>query len=166
MDSQLFKTKYYLRVLGKDYNPFTPDILSIDDHMIVHKRRNWHLISVDTQSYHFQNVIGIEVNKGLIGASLAIETSGSGKIVVKGFSKRTANAIRELCSAYISKNSHRSGTENLANAVVGAINRNASNSAPSVADELRKLKQLLDDGIVTQDEFDTQKSRLLNRNNS
>ncbi len=33
----------------------------------------------------------------------------------------------------------------------------------SVADELLKLKQLLDTGAITQDEFDTQKKKLLNQ---
>ena len=31
----------------------------------------------------------------------------------------------------------------------------------SVADELKKLKSLLDEGIITQEEFDAQKSKLL-----
>ena len=30
-----------------------------------------------------------------------------------------------------------------------------------VADEIRKLKVLLDEGVITQDEFDAQKQRLL-----
>lgn len=34
-------------------------------------------------------------------------------------------------------------------------------SAPSLADELRKLKELLDSGILTQAEFDAQKKKLL-----
>lgn len=32
-----------------------------------------------------------------------------------------------------------------------------------VADELEKLKKLLDEGVITQEEFDTQKAKLLNR---
>lgn len=31
-----------------------------------------------------------------------------------------------------------------------------------VSDELSKLKKLLDEGVITQDEFDIQKKRLLN----
>jgi len=33
---------------------------------------------------------------------------------------------------------------------------------PFIADELIKLKSLLDDGVLAQEEFDTQKARLLN----
>ena len=44
-------------------------------------------------------------------------------------------------------------------------NASASNSVPaaqfSVADELIKLKALLDDGVLTQEEFDRKKSKLL-----
>ena len=32
-----------------------------------------------------------------------------------------------------------------------------------VADELAKLKKLLDDGVITQEEFDAQKTKLLNQ---
>ncbi len=37
----------------------------------------------------------------------------------------------------------------------------ASNGEKSVADEIKKLKQLLDDGILTEEEFCQQKSKLL-----
>ena len=37
-----------------------------------------------------------------------------------------------------------------------------SQSAVSVADELLKFKQLLDMGVITQEEFETQKKKLLN----
>jgi hypothetical protein len=37
----------------------------------------------------------------------------------------------------------------------------ASNGEKSVADEIKKLKQLLDDGILTEEEFSQQKSKLL-----
>ncbi len=32
-----------------------------------------------------------------------------------------------------------------------------------IADELTKLKKLLDDGVITQEEFDAQKTKLLNQ---
>lgn len=36
-----------------------------------------------------------------------------------------------------------------------------STSAPSIPDEIRKYKELLDDGIITQEEFNTKKKQLL-----
>lgn len=38
---------------------------------------------------------------------------------------------------------------------------NTNNSDLSIADELKKLKELLDSGIITQEEFDAQKAKLL-----
>ena len=34
---------------------------------------------------------------------------------------------------------------------------------PSIAELLRELKKLLDEGIITQEEFETEKKRILNR---
>jgi len=39
--------------------------------------------------------------------------------------------------------------------------QSASNDTPSSADSLRELKQLLDDGIITQDDFDAKKKQIL-----
>jgi len=40
---------------------------------------------------------------------------------------------------------------------------NTSRPVPSVADEIKKLKQLLDSGALTQAEYDSQKKKLLNQ---
>lgn len=46
---------------------------------------------------------------------------------------------------------------------VGAASSEPVNPTASVADELTKLKKLLDDGVLTQEEYDQQKQKLLNR---
>ena len=45
----------------------------------------------------------------------------------------------------------------------GQKNSNPAADKLLVADEIRKLKALLDEGILTQEEFDEQKKKLLNR---
>ena len=40
-------------------------------------------------------------------------------------------------------------------------NPKVATSAPSAADELKKFKDLLDSGIITQEEFDEKKKQLL-----
>lgn len=158
----IYKSTYFLRVIKGEYNPFRPNVISVNDHFIEYKRRNWHLISVDTQTFHFQSVVGIDVDKHLIGASLRIVTSGSDKIYVHGFSKRAANAIKQSCSQYISLNSQRGTSENLAAAIATAIgNVQGGNSGSSLADELKKMKDLLDNGVLTQAEYEDQKRNLL-----
>ena len=157
----LYKSSYLLRVLKGDYNPFRPNIISVNDHFVEYKKRNWYLISVDTQTFHFQSVVGIDVDKHLFGASLKIVTSGSDKIILSGFSKKTANAIKLACSKFISLNSQRGTTESLASAIASAVGNVKSNIQLSVADELKKLKDLFENGLLTEEEYNQQKAKLL-----
>lgn len=161
MEEKTFKSTYLLRVLKGEYNPFTGNTLFVSEEFIEHSKRNWHLISKDTNTFHFQNVIGINVDKHLIGASLKIMTVGKESIYICGFSKKKANAIKSMCSKYISKNTQRSTTEALSNAITSAVG-NSHNAAPSRIDELKGLKDLLEQGVLTQEEFTEQKNRILN----
>jgi predicted Zn-dependent peptidase len=49
------------------------------------------------------------------------------------------------------------------NKILKRINKETATTTvtPSSADELRKFKELLDSGIITQEEFDTKKKQLL-----
>lgn len=145
MNSQTFKASYFYRLLSQDWNPFTPDIITIDANTVEYKRRNWYLISTDTQTYHFQNIIGVDIDKGFLGADIAIKTTGSAKITAVGFSKRKAEKIKQLCKKHIAAHS----------------NKGIAERQRSVADELKKLKELLDSGVITQKEFDLQKDKLI-----
>jgi len=166
-ETHVFKTNYIYRCIRKDYNPLTPDKLIIDDRIIEHRRRKWYLIAQDKQVYHFQNIIGIDVSKSWFGADVVIQTVGAGKISIRGFSKSAANEIVYLCKEFITMNTQRDRSD----AVVDAINRNkeaivgaigtGSSGGLSIADELGKLKDLLDNGLITRDEFDQQKRKLM-----
>lgn len=156
-----FKSSYFLRVLRGDYNPFTPNILTIDDNHIEYRRRNWFLISVDTENLHFQNVTGITVDKHLFGSSIIIKSTGNDPIIVHGYWKKKTNLIKDMCSTQISSNTQKGTTEALAEAISKAVG-NPNNGHTSVADELRKMKELFDVGVLTQQEFDEQKRKLIN----
>lgn len=141
----IFKSDYILRILKGDFHPFTPNVLILDDNHIELRRRNWHLVSVDTESLHFANITGVTVDKHLFGATITIKSKGNDPIRVSGLWKKDANHIQKLCTEHISASS-------------------APSSRPaSVADELIKLKELLDDGVLTQAEFDVQKNKILSK---
>lgn len=154
-----FKSSYLLRVLCGEYNPFRGNHIIITDSYFEHSKRNWFLISKDTNKIHFQSMSGIFVDKHLFGASIKID-----KMVLHGFGKKTADRIKELCSEYISLNSQRGTTEELAATIQKAITSGfqGGTSNFSKADELKKLKDLLDQGALTQEEFEEQKKALLN----
>jgi hypothetical protein len=157
------RSSYFFRVLKGEYNPFRPNRIVISDSFIEQKKRNWHLISVDTSKYHFQNVVGVNVDKHLFGATLVIESTGKGAIKINGLSKKTANKIAELSSEFISANTQKGTTEALAEAIAKATKGSNGGGAISVADELKKMKGLVDDGILSQEEFDEQKAKLMNK---
>lgn len=161
MQKKEYTSSYLLRVLKGEYNPFRPNLIVVNDHFVEHKKRDWYLFSVDTRKYHFEKVVGIDVDKHLFGASLRIVTSGS-DIIVHGFSKKAANAIAEDCSAYIAMNGQRGTTEALASAIATAVGSANGGGQVSPADELKKMKDLLDSGVISQSEYDEQKAKLLN----
>ncbi|MBP3316897.1 MAG: SHOCT domain-containing protein [Alistipes sp.] len=169
MEEYKFKSPYILRFLRGDWNPFTPDRLTINDQFIEHIRRNWYLISKDTNTYHFQSIVGVSVDKHLFGATLKIMPAGStGYIYIHAFKKKDANRIKQLCQEFISKNSQRGIGDIMGSAITDALEKHSAvvtSSAPVVnskTQELRNLKELLEEGIITQEEFVEQKQKILN----
>ena len=67
------------------------------------------------------------------------------------------NKKEELLKAF-SKGQYLTGEDNVYESV---DNRSESISVERVADDLKKLKELLDSGILTQEEFDAKKKQLL-----
>jgi len=156
-----FKSSYFLRLLSGDFNPFTPNVITIDDNHIEYRRRNWYLISVDTENLHFQNITGASVDKHLFGATLKVKSTGNDSIFIHGFWKKKANEIKDICSKQISANTSKGTAEAMADAISKAVGQASGSGAVSVADELNKLKGLLDSGVLTQSEFDEQKKKLI-----
>ena len=181
ISNKVYKSRYFLRLLKEDYNPFTPNIITMNEDFVLYRRRNWFLISIDSTKIHFQNVVGINIDKHLFGASIKFVTTGE-DVLIHGFTKNNANEIEKYCSKFVHSNSRKGTTDVLRktivttsetsthaivsavdgskNAIVSAVDGSKS-SGVSVADELNKLKELLDIGILTQEEFDNQKNKLI-----
>ena len=155
----IFKSSYFLRSLNKDFNPFTPNVLIIDEEHIEFKRRNWHLVSEDTETLHFKNVTGVTVDSHIFGTTITIKSTGTDPILVRGFWKKEAKEIKELCAQYIALQNQKNSGEAIANSI--ARNMQGNRDTISVADELSKLKNLFDQGVLTREEFEEQKRRLL-----
>jgi hypothetical protein len=99
-----FSSGYFYRVLKGDYNPFRPNIIRINKNSIEFRKRNWHLISVDSKKYHIQKIVGVDVDKHLFGATVIIESTGSKSIYIDGISKKTADRIADIVFQYTSVN--------------------------------------------------------------
>lgn len=157
MTENVFVSNYFLRILKGDFHPFTPNYIKMDDDHIEYSRRNWHLISVDSESLHFQNITGITVNKHLFGATLIVKSSGNDSIIVDGFWKSAANEIKKQCEQRIAAHTQRGSNE----ALKQIFNDNTKAASYSAADEIIKCKKLLDEGVITTEEFQQMKKRIL-----
>lgn len=159
-----FKSSYLLRLLRGDLNPFTPDTLAINDDFVEHKRRNWYLISSDAEDMHWQRIVGVTVDKHLLGATVRIKGTGGfqDSIVFPSVSKRKANKIKEICQRNIKggRQFERTNFDFKQEATI-KNSMGGGNSGYSVADEILKFKSLLDEGVITQEEFDSKKKDLL-----
>lgn len=85
---------------------------------------------------------------GIMGSSLQSAKDGN-TVILRAFNKKTPKESEQLYELLLSKiEEHKSST-------------NIEPGALSEADELRKYKKLLDEGIITQIEFDNKKKQLL-----
>ena len=105
----------------------------------------------------YQQIEGVNIDTPMIGYSTITFVVGGEKLVGHGFTESDVNEIKQICSEKIRVN-------NPLNTMANAISSSGSSKSVqiSVADELRKLKDLLDIGVITQQEFEKQKSKLLN----
>ncbi len=164
METKIFKTAYILRLFSGNWNPITGVKVTVTDRFLEVARRNWHGISVDRKTVHFQTVAGINVDKHLFGATISIYSSSDDKIIVEGLWKKTADAIKKESLQYIHMNTQKSTADALSDSIASAIanmQANGSIGQVSVADELVKLKDLCDKGVITKAEYEAQKSKLL-----
>lgn len=74
-------------------------------------------------------------------------------------SKKSADEIRKLAQKYISMNAQRGTTEALTAALTNVVK--GSSNVSSSADELLKLKELYNDGTLTDEEFELAKKKIL-----
>lgn len=150
-------TQYLYRVLNKDFNPFTPTSFVVYDNFIEIRRRNWYLISEDVATLHWEDVNFLKADKHMFGASVWIDNFYYG-----GFSKDQADELLKLMRPLVHASSQRGSTEHLASVLKDQlVNKQSASAQISVADELEKLHALQQKGVLSKEEFEEQKNKLL-----
>ena len=110
----------------------------------------------------YQQIEGVNIDTPMIGYSTITFVVGGEEIVGHGFTQSEAEEIKQICSDRISATSPRNQTELISNAITAGAQGSTNKTPLSIADELKKLKDLLDEGVLTQNEFTVQKTKLLN----
>ncbi len=114
-----------------------------------------------TRAIVYQQIEGVNIDTPMIGYSTITFVVGGEELIGHGFTKTEAEEMNQICSEKISAAAPHSQSAAIADAVAAAT---GSGKIPQVlvADELKKLKELMDAGVITQAEFDQQKAKLLN----
>jgi hypothetical protein len=101
------------------------------------------LFSLKIEDFSYDKISSVEYEGGLINRKVKIAASGK-KVEFDFVEKAMATMFSDFVRRKINEPKQ-------------------SHVAPvSIADELKKLKELLDLGVITQDEFDAQKKKVLN----
>jgi hypothetical protein len=148
-------TKVYIASRISEGNRLFPAEIHIEQTEIMLKFPGF--FSGKSRHIVYQQIEGVNIDTPMIGYSTITFVVGGEKLVGHGFTESDVNEIKQICSEKIRVN-------NPLNTMANAISSSGSSKTVqiSVADELRKLKDLLDIGVITQQEFEKQKSKLLN----
>lgn len=75
-------------------NPWKIEI-DFNKGIIIVQKRNWHLISVDETIIPFRQIRRLEIDTHIFGASVLIKVFGSGEVIARYLSKRSARKIKK-----------------------------------------------------------------------
>ncbi|MEC4048408.1 SHOCT domain-containing protein [Flavobacterium sp. SUN046] len=110
------------------------------------------LFSGETKQFDFNHIASVEIDTPMMGFSTITFFAGGTKMSASGFTKAEVKQIKE-------------GIEKGKLAVKNTSSNETattSSASSSLADELMKLKQLADAGVITAEEFESQKKKMLN----
>ena len=104
------------------------------------------LFKGETKQFDFNHIASVEIDTPLVGFSSISIFAGGTQMTASGFTKAEVKQIKEGIEK--GKSSLKSGT-------------NTGGSSSSIADELKKLKDLVDSGVISASDFEQQKKKIL-----
>ncbi len=113
------------------------------------------LFSGETKHFDYDHIASVEIDTPLVGFSSITIFAGGTMMAANGFTKAEVKQIKEGIEKGKTdiKNQHREMTQNPAPTPTA--------TGSSLADELKKLKDLMDAGVITAEEFEQQKRKML-----
>jgi hypothetical protein len=112
------------------------------------------LFSGETKQFDYHHIASVEIDTPLVGFSSITIFAGGTMMAANGFTKAEVKQIKEEIER---------GKLNARSAVQSepVVVHAPSASSSSLADELKKLKDLVDAGVITSEEFEQQKKKML-----
>jgi hypothetical protein len=111
--------------------------------------------SGESKHFDFQHIASVDIENPLMGYSTITIYAGGTQMSAHGFTKAEVKEVKE--SIEIGKLAFQNSSNKETNTII----HTNSGGCISIADELKKMKDLLDSGVITQHEFDAHKEKLL-----
>lgn len=113
------------------------------------------LFSGESKHFDFTHIASVDIDTPIIGYSTITIYAGGTQMSAHGFTKAEVKQVKEGIEA--GKIAHKNSTNKETTTI---IHSNYPNQV-SAADELKKMKELLDAGVISQTEFDAHKEKIL-----
>jgi Short C-terminal domain len=131
---------------------FTPNVIRVWPDRI-EEYEHHAVLKKGTETISFHQLAQVKLGKGLRWADVTVESTGGHVIALKGLPKADGAQVKGLIDNAV--NQTRSAD------AVGSSPTSAATTQSSVADELLKLAQLRDSGVLSPEEFEEQKARAM-----
>ena len=82
-------------------SPINPEIIEVTDKFVIYKKRKIYLIGYDTIMIPISKISSVEINTGLIGTEIIIQSFGEGTITAHRFSLNNAKEIKRLIESQL-----------------------------------------------------------------
>lgn len=115
------------------------------------------LFSGESKHFDFQHIASVDIETPLIGYSTITIYAGGTQMSAHGFTKSEVKQVKEAIES--SKNASKRSNKK----EVLSKEPSFDNSKLSIADELIKMKELVDLEVITQEDFDDFKKKILNK---
>ena len=111
-----------------------------------------------SQTMRYDQIAQVATKAGWFSADLVIESRGGGTIYVRKVGKADADRVREFINERLGRPVVSQVIERTEPVPVASASGN-----PDIPDQIRKLAELRDAGILTEEEFEAKKQSLLER---
>jgi hypothetical protein len=86
----------YTAALTRGASPINPDTIEINDRFVIFKKRRVYLIGFDKIIIPISKIASVEIDSGIIGTDITIQSYGMGVIKAHRFTLKDANEIKRL----------------------------------------------------------------------
>lgn len=106
-------------------------------------------------------ITSVQQSSAIMSASVVVHASGTKVEISNVIPKEAAKSLAEYVRARTSDRPPATSSEDAAPAAAEAAEAPTASSEPDVANQIRKLAELRDEGLLTDEEFDAKKKELL-----